>query len=405
MEVEKKRDYRGHVMVVPYHGQGHINPMLQFCKCLYSKGIKITVATTVYVIKSLQQSRRLVIGESISLYPIYDDIVELGYKKTLGGFKVFVEKFESIASKNLQLLIMKNQENTLEYSINCVVYDANFPWSSFFTQSCSSIYSYFKMTLDGEEIDKGPNSFIPDLSTIGIPVLRSFEGTSSSNGKHPPFLKFILDQLSNIKKLIVLFNSLDQLEEEVVEWMSNMCRVKTIGPMIPSVYLSNRIQDDNEYGFNLFNPNEDARANWLDIKEPGTVVYISFGSAVSLGPEQMEELAWGLIEINTHFLWVVREWEESKLHVNFLQEASKNDIGLINSTFEGVCSGVPMVVMPQFLDQFSGAKFVEEVWRMGIRVMLDEKCIVRREEIFRCIKEVMEGERFEKIKRNANKWK
>ncbi|KAI3901925.1 hypothetical protein MKW92_011272 [Papaver armeniacum] len=440
MEVEKKRDYRGHLMVVPYHGQGHMNPMLQFCKRLSSKGIKVTVATTVSVIKSLQQTKQVVIGDSISLEPIYDDIVE-GDMKTLGGFKVFLEKFESIASKNIEKLIMKNQESPLEYPIKCLVYDANLPWclgiakemsvlgAAFFTQSCSSIYSYFKMTLD-DEGGKGPDSSIPDLSTIGIPVLRSFEGTSNSSGKHPPFLKFILDQLSNIKEADwVLFNTFDQLEEEVVEWMSQICPVKTIGPTIPSVYLDNRIKDDNEYGFNLFKPNEDACANWLNTKEPGTVVYISFGSAASLGPVQMEELAWGLIESKTHFLWVVRESEESKLPTNFLQEASKNGNGLIvnwcpqlqvlsheavgyfmthcgwNSTIEGVCLGIPMVAMPQFLDQFSGAKFIEEVWRTGIRVKVDEKCIVRREEIGRYIKEVREGDRAQEIKKNVNRWK
>ncbi|KAI3990364.1 hypothetical protein MKX01_029733 [Papaver californicum] len=427
MEGEK---ISGHVMVVPYHGQGHMNPILQFCKRLSSKGIKITVATTVSVIKSLEH---VVIGESISLEPIYDDSVE-GDMKTLGGFKVFLDKFESIASKNLEKLIIKNP-------IKCLVYDANLPWcldiaremnilgAAFFTQSCSSIYSYYKMTLDDEEGgDKGPDSSIPDLSTIGVPVLRSFEATSTSSGKHPPFLKFILDQLCNIKEADwVLFNSFDQLEEEVVEWMSKMCRVKTIGPTIPSVYLDNRIEGDKDYGFNLFKPNEDACANWLNTKQPGTVVYISFGSAASLGPKQMEELAWYLKESQTHFLWVVRESEEGKLPINFLQETSK--YGLVvnwcpqlqvlsheavgcfmthcgwNSTIEGVSLGVPMVAMPQFLDQFSGAKFVEEVWRMGIRVREDEKGIVRREEIGRCIKEVMKGERSEEIKSNANKWK
>ncbi|KAE8057459.1 hypothetical protein FH972_014149 [Carpinus fangiana] len=53
--MEEERPYRAHVVVLPLHGQGHINPMLQFSKRLASKGlIKITVATTLTTMRSMQ---------------------------------------------------------------------------------------------------------------------------------------------------------------------------------------------------------------------------------------------------------------------------------------------------------------------------------------------------------------
>ena len=35
-----------HILVVPFPGQGHINPMLQFAKRLASKNLKVSFVTT-----------------------------------------------------------------------------------------------------------------------------------------------------------------------------------------------------------------------------------------------------------------------------------------------------------------------------------------------------------------------
>ncbi|KAJ0092187.1 hypothetical protein Patl1_26888 [Pistacia atlantica] len=48
------------------------------------------------------------------------------------------------------------------------------------------------------------------------------------------------------------------------------------------------------------------------------------------------------------------------------------------------------VAMPQWVDQTTNAKFVEDVWRVGVRVRVNEKGIVTKEEIEVCIREVME---------------
>jgi UDP:flavonoid glycosyltransferase YjiC (YdhE family) len=149
--------------------------------------------------------------------------------------------------------------------------------------------------------------------------------------------------------------------------------IKPIGPTIPSMFLDKRLGDDKDYGLNLFKPNSDVCMKWLDSKEPGSVVYVSFGSLAAVGEEQMAELAWGLKRTNRCFLWIVRESEESKLPRDFVKETS--NIGLIikwcpqlqvlahksvgcfmthcgwNSTLEALSLGVPMVAMPQWTDQ------------------------------------------------------
>jgi pathogen-inducible salicylic acid glucosyltransferase len=67
--------------------------------------------------------------------------------------------------------------------------------------------------------------------------------------------------------------------------------------------------------------------------------------------------------------------------------------------------GVPMVVVPQWTDQSTNAKYIMDVWKMGLKAPANEKGLVKQEVIEHCIREIMEGERGEEIKKNALKWK
>jgi hypothetical protein len=53
IEMEGKA-HGAHVLVLPFPTQGHINPMLQFSKRLASKGVKVTLATTVFIFNTMQ---------------------------------------------------------------------------------------------------------------------------------------------------------------------------------------------------------------------------------------------------------------------------------------------------------------------------------------------------------------
>lgn len=209
--------------------------------------------------------------------------------------------------------------------------------------------------------------------------------------------------------------------------MSKVCPVLTIGPTVPSKYLDKRIQNDDEYGLDLYTLDATISLNWLTTKPPRSVIYVAFGSMADLSNKQMEELAWGLQTSNFNFLWVVRVSEQAKLPQSFLQDLG--DKGLIvnwspqvkllqdeavgcffshcgwNSTIEALSLGVPMVGMPQWTDQPPNAKLVEDVWKVGVRVKVNEEGIVSREEIKNCIREVMEGERSREIRGNCEKWK
>lgn len=73
--------------------------------------------------------------------------------------------------------------------------------------------------------------------------------------------------------------------------MSKTWNMGTVGPTLPSVYLDKRLEDDKDYGINLFKPKTSACLSWLTDKPRGSVVYVSFGSMAEVTPEQMIELA------------------------------------------------------------------------------------------------------------------
>ena len=212
--------------------------------------------------------------------------------------------------------------------------------------------------------------------------------------------------------------------------MAEQWSIKTIGPAIPSMYTDKRISNDKEYDLNLFTSNQHTCNNWLDSNKAGSVVYVSFGSIANLKEEQMTELAFGLSNSNLSFLWVIRASEETKLPMDFLSAGLQSRCLIVNwcsqlevlshqavgcfmshcgwnSTLEALSLGVPIVAMPQWTDQTTNAKFIADVWQVGVRVEVDEKKqVATRESIEVCLKEVMmEGEKRNQLKVNALKFK
>ncbi|KAI9176268.1 hypothetical protein LWI28_000583 [Acer negundo] len=114
---------------------------------------------------------------------------------------------------------------------------------------------------------------------------------------------------------------------QVVDWMAKIWKLGTVGPTLPSMYLDKRLEDDRDYGINLYKPNTSVCMSWLNDKPSGSVVYASYGSTVDVSQEQIEELAWGLKACNHYFLWVVRDSEEEKIPNKFKEETS--DQGLV----------------------------------------------------------------------------
>ncbi|KNA22086.1 hypothetical protein SOVF_037310 [Spinacia oleracea] len=354
--------------------------MLQFSKRLSSKGIKSTLITTIYISKSLKTTTIAThYGPPIQLRPISDGYDDDGYHQA-ESTAAYLDSLRTNGPVSLAQLIKKLSEEG--DPVNAVIYDGFLPWALdvakqfglvgvvFFTQSCTvnSIYYHVQRGL------------------IQLPLMGHGSTTVSVPGA--PELQ---------------------------------------PPTVPSYYLDKRLEHDKDYGLQLLNPNTTLCNNWLDSKPKDSVIYVSFGSAAELTEEQFKELAQGLKNSQHNFLWVVRESEQAKLPNGFIPETSGPGLVVgwasqlevlaneatgcfvthcgFNSVLEALSLGVPVVGVPQWTDQGTNGKFVEDVWGIGVRVKVDDDGIVRKKELQECIKEVMEGEKSEEIKRSLSKWK
>nr|UHU71019.1 glycosyltransferase [Withania somnifera] len=419
---------KSHVLVLPFPVQGHINPMVQFSKRLASKGsIKVTLIT----IDSISKSMPILEYGPIKIYSIpHNDSPPQSYDQ-------FLEWFRLLVSINLKKIVETLSDS--EYPMRLLVYDSITTWAidlahdlglkgaAFFTQSCALSVIYYHMDPENRKVgyDGCGGVSLPSLPLLEKQDLPSFVCQSDL---YPSLSKLVFSRNINFKKADwLLFNSFDVLEKEVIDWLRTQCRIKTIGPIVPSLYLDKRLKDDKEYGLSLFKPNSETCMKWLDSREIDSVVYVSFGSLASLGEQQMEELASGLMMSDCYFLWVVRATEENKLTEELLSKAKEKclivnwspqldvlahqAVGCFfthcgwNSTLEALSLGVPMVAMPQWSDQPTNAKFICDVWQTGVRVKAGENGIITREEVASSIKEVMKEEKGVMLKENAIKWK
>ncbi|KAG6680705.1 hypothetical protein I3842_13G056200 [Carya illinoinensis] len=428
MEKDMISASRAHCLVFPYPAQGHINPMVEFSKRLKHKGVEVTLVNTHFISKNIQKE-----GNSIALETISDGYDE-GGREQAENDQTYLERFERVGSKNLTELLEKLSRSGRP--VNCIVYDPFLPWALdiaqesglvavvFLTQSIAVDIIYY-------HVHKGelklpllePEVLLPSLPPLEPQDMPSF---IYKLGSYPDIFDMLVGQFSNVEKADwVLCNTIYELEQEAVDWMSKIMPMRTVGPTIPSMFLDKRLEDDKDYGLSIFKPNTDAWVKWLNDRPKGSVVYVSFGSMAILEVEQMQELAWGLRMSNNYFLWVVRASEEAKLPKNFVEETLEK--GLVvqwcrqlevltheavgcfvthcgwNSTLEALSFGVPMVAMPQWTDQSTNAKYIMDFWKMGLKAPMDEKGLVRREGVVHCIMEIMEGESGEEIKKNAFK--
>ncbi|XP_065638479.1 UDP-glycosyltransferase 74B1 [Quercus suber] len=213
----EETEYRGHVVVLPYPSQGHINPLLQFAKRLASKGIKATIATTRYTLKSICTA-------NVGVEPISDGFDESGFAQAK-NVDSFLKSFKANGSRTLSELIQKFQDSGSP--VSCVVYDSFLPWAldvakqhgiygaPFFTNS-ATVTHIFCLIHHGKlslplKLETTP-LLIPGLPPLNSPDLPSFLKLPES---YPAYLAMKLSQFSNLDMADWIFsNTFEELEAE-----------------------------------------------------------------------------------------------------------------------------------------------------------------------------------------------
>ena len=262
------------------------------------------------------------------------------------------------------------------------------------------------------------------MKNIRLRDLPSFVRTTDINDFMLHFLIREIDRTSRASAVII--NTFDSFEQDVLDALSPMFPpIYTLGPL---QLLVHQIPNGNlkNIGSNLWKDHPEC-IEWLDSKGPNSVVYVNFGSITVITAQQMIEFAWGLANSNKPFLWIIRPdlivGEAAMLPPEFLSVTKDRSLlvswcpqeqvlkhpsigGFLshmgwNSTLESICGGVPMVCWPFFGEQQTNCWFACTKWGIGMEIESN----VKRDEVEKLVRELMEGEKGKDMKRKAMEWK
>ncbi|KAI3458626.1 hypothetical protein Pfo_015289 [Paulownia fortunei] len=374
------------LVLFPLPFQGHINPMLQLANILHSRGFSISIIHTRYNCPNPSKY------PFFTFHLISDGLpdIEDSTPDPVLIIKLINANCEEPFRKCLDQLFSKDGN----HQVKCLVTDAN--W--YFAQSVadnlrlprivmrtSSVCSFLAFAALSVLRERGylsnrdskmeePVQELPPLKVKDIPVIEMYNPEDAYQN--------ITNMVEETKKASgIIFNTFKELEEPELAKLHQQFLMPTfvIGPFHKcfSAASSSLMTQDR------------SSISWLDTQAPKSVLYVSFG------------MASGLANSMQPFLWVVRpglvhcsKWLEM-LPNGFLEATSKRGhiikwapqqevlshpaIGGFwthngwNSTLESICEGVPMICSPFFGDQLVNSRYVNDVWKIGIRKLLVER--------------------------------
>lgn len=263
------------------------------------------------------------------------------------------------------------------------------------------------------------------MKNVRLKDLPSFLRTTDPDDIFLNFLGSSARRVAEAKAVII--NTFDELERPVLDALSALLPppIYTIG----SIGLLSRLESPllKSTGANLWKE-EAGCVEWLDARDPRSVVFVNFGSITVMSNEQLVEFAWGLANSSYSFLWVVRGdlvgGEAALLPPEFMEETkgrgkmvswcaqeevlSHAAVGVFlthagwNSVLESFAAGVPIMCWPFFAEQPTNCRYACAEWEVGMEIDSD----VKREEVEELVREMMAGkQKGKEMRENAMKWR
>nr|AWU66062.1 UGT75L20 [Rubus chingii var. suavissimus] len=431
-------------LLVTYPAQGHINPSLQFAKRLIS-----TTGADVTFVTALSAHHRINNGSSTPrglTFAPFSDGYDDGYKPE-DDIDHYMSELRRRGSKAIADIVVSSANQGHPYT--CIVYTMLLPWveevarelhlpTAFVWIQPATVFAIYYYYFNGYKdlIRNNANNSDPSYAVElpGLPLamksrdLPSFMVDSNPYNFALPLIEEHFKLLGKERKPTIMVNTFDALEPEALKAIDKYNLIG-IGPLMPSAFLDGKDPSDKSFGGDLFQKSKDSSyIEWLNSKPKESIVYVSFGSMSVLSKIQMEEIAKGLLDSGRPFLWVIREnrknAEDKEEKLSCREELE--ELGMIvpwcsqvevlsnpslgcfvthcgwNSSLESLVSGIPVVAFPQWTDQGTNAKLIEDTWKTGMRVAPNEEGVVVGEELKRCLDIVMGSE---EMRRNAKKWK
>jgi UDP:flavonoid glycosyltransferase YjiC (YdhE family) len=434
-----------HVLLVSFPAQGQINPLLRLGKRLAAKGMLVTFSTTESIGKDMGKANNttddqaIPVGEGFIRFEFFQDGWEMDdpRRKDLEGY---LRQLELAGKDALHQIIKKHAHK--DHPVSCLINSAFITWvcdvaidlgipnAVLWVQSCAAFSAYYHYHHNLVPFPSESQPMI-DVQLPSLPLLRYNEVPDFLHPSSPfQFLgRIAIDQFKNFSKpFCILMDTFQELEHEIIDYMPKLCVIKPVGPL----FINPKAPKTSVRGDIL---KADDCIEWLNLKPPASVTYISFGSVAYVEQEQVDEIAYGLLNSGISFLWVMKppgKDTDFKLHVlpdGFLEKVGNRGKVIQwspqeevlahpsvacfvthcgwNSSMEAVTLGVPVVTFPQWGDQVTNAKFLMDVFGVGVRLSRGqaENRLILRDEVEKCLLEATVSPKAVELKQHALKWK
>nr|QSB46690.1 glycosyltransferase [Rubia yunnanensis] len=451
-----------HAVLVPFPAQGHVNPFMTLAKLLHTQGFHITFVNTEFNHRRLIRSKGpdSVRGFDDFKFETIPDGLPPSDKDATQEVPMICDSTRKTCLVPFKELLVKLNSSPETPPVSCVISDGvmsfgikaatdlGIPQVQFWTASACSFVGYLHYR---ELIKRGivpfknddyhrdgtldePVDWVSGMKNVRLRDLPSFLRTTDPNDI---MFDFLGEESQNcLNAPAIIFNTFDELEKEALDTVIstfNFPNIFTIGPL--HLLSTKHIAPQSKVSaLNSSLWKTDTKVlEWLDKREPCSVVFVNYGSVTTMSEAHFIEFAWGLASSGHHFLWIVRPdvvngGESSTTSFpgeGFLEEIK--DRGLLatwceqdkvlnhpavgaflshcgwNSTIESISAGVPVIGWPFFADQQTNSHYVSasDKWGMGMEMNYD----VKREEVATLVGEMLVGEKGKEKRLRAQDWK
>ncbi|KAK7847589.1 gallate 1-beta-glucosyltransferase [Quercus suber] len=232
-----------HVFLVSFPGQGHVNPLLRLGKRLAAKGLLVTFSTPESIGKQMRKASNITdepapVGEGFIRFEFFEDGWDEDEPRRQ-DLDQYLPQLELIGKDVIPKMIRKNAE--MGRPVSCLINNPFIPWVSdvaeslglpsamLWVQSCACFCAYYHYYHGLVPFPSEAEPFI-DIQLPCMPLLKYDETPSFLYPTTPyPFLRrAILGQYRNLDKpFCILMDTFQELEQDVIEFMSKICPIKT----------------------------------------------------------------------------------------------------------------------------------------------------------------------------------
>ncbi|KAK6127388.1 hypothetical protein DH2020_038870 [Rehmannia glutinosa] len=257
-----------------------------------------------------------------------------------------------------------------------------------------------------------------------------------------PFSAYLNEMSEKFKRVIIIYDSM------MAAVVQDVATVHNAESLIEAPYMdllekeNNAEKNRKSWAIGPILPTKLSSASrhkcldWLDKHEPKSVIYVSFGTTVSLSDEQINELAFGLEQSKVKFLWVLRDADKGDVfdgHVRRAElptgfEKRVEGVGMVvrdwapqpqilahpstggymshcgwNSCIESITMGVPIAAWPMHSDQPRNTSLITDILKMGlvVREWKQRMEIVKASTVENVVRRLMASEEGDEIRKRA----